>query len=110
MPRPRTHRRRKPRDRLRRLRRQLRVDDFFELLERLCAREQVAVDEERRRTVHPDLVAVSSILIDLVGVGLLRDALVELRTVEADVLCDLLELVRTEPRLVLEQLGVVFPE
>src|SRR5689334_20415784 len=71
----------------RRLRvRDLLVDHFLELVERLRARERPAVDEEGGRPVHAGRDAVRDVLVDLRAVRLLRVALAELRVVHSELL------------------------
>ena len=71
--------------RLRALRpRQLLVDHFLELLERLGAGEHAAVDEECRCARHPHFGAVRDVLVDAILELLLGHALVELGAIEAD--------------------------
>src|SRR4030095_621325 len=72
--------------------RQLVVDDLFEFLEGLRARQHAAVDEERRRAAHADAGRVGHVLVDVGLELLLREALVELRLVEADLAGEALQL------------------
>src|SRR5262245_5794943 len=94
--------------RLRRAR-QLLVDDFLELVEGLGPGDHAAVDEECRRSGHPDAGCVRDVLVD-VGLELLvLEALVELRLVEPQLAGECLQPLLAEIGL-RPQLVVVLPE
>src|SRR5262245_47540905 len=71
--------------------RQLVVDDLFELLEGLRARDHATVDEERRRARHSDARRVGHVLVDVGLELLLLEALVELGLIEPDLTRELLQ-------------------
>src|SRR6516225_3161187 len=81
--------------RLRRAR-QLLVDDFLELLEGLRARQHTAVDEERRRPADAHARAVGDVLVDYRLELLLREAVVELLLIHADLARHRLQLLRAQ--------------
>src|SRR5262245_65145237 len=89
--------------------RQLVVNDLFELLERLRARDHATVDEERRRARHADARRVGHVLVDVGLELLLVEALVELGLIEPDLARQLLQrgVAQVGGR---EQLVVVLPE
>src|SRR5262245_14336546 len=77
-------------------RRQLLVDHFLEALEGLRAREHAAVDEEGRRPVDADALAVLHVLLDGGLTLLLVHAGVELRLIQSDLARDGLQLGRAQ--------------
>ncbi len=89
---------------------QLLIDDGLELLERLRAREQDAVDEARGRSVDADLRGLGVVVLDLLLPGVSGDARLELGDVDADLLRPRLVVVGVEAALIVEGLVVPLPE
>lgn len=86
------------------------VDDYFEDLKRLGTREEAAVDEEGGRPGHARLPAFASILENIAPEFSRLDATIEGLDIKTNVDGVLLEVIRRNRSLVLEDLVVILPE